>query len=85
MVGNWHGRLPGKMSNKLLLKVHLAVSLFRSERQRRTCNKITRPRGCSSGYVIIVCNKMVWNGKHPLESASTLLLENFELFAYACL
>ena len=29
--------------------------------------------------------KMAWNGKHPLESASRSLLENFESFAYACL
>ena len=43
-----------------------------------------RHRGCISGYVI-VCNKMAWNGKHPLESASKSLLENFEFFAYACL
>ena len=28
---------------------------------------------------------MAWNGKHPLESASRSLLENFEFFAYACL
>ena len=42
-------------------------------------------RGCIiSGYVI-ACNKMAWNGKHPLESASRSLLENFEFFAYACL
>ena len=48
----------------------------------------TRPRSRSnariSGYVI-ACNKMAWNGKHPLESASRSLLENFEFFAYACL
>ena len=41
----------------------------------------TRPRsrssarGCISGYVI-VCNKMAWSAKHPLESASNSLLEN---------
>ena len=39
--------------------------------------------GCISGYVI-VCNKMAWNGKHPLESASNSLLENFKFYAYAC-
>ena len=52
----------------------------------QSCESLCRPRarGCISGY-IIVCNKMGWNGKHPLESASKSLLENFEFFAYACL
>ena len=43
------------------------VSIISMEQQT------TRPRSRSnariSGYVI-ACNKMAWNGKHPLESAS---------------
>ena len=35
--------------------------------------------------ISVVCNKMAWNSKHPLESASRSLLENFEFFAYTCL
>ena len=59
----------------------------------------TRPRGSITLVVVFPVTsllvkvyymeppgiKMAWNGKHPLESASRSLLENFEFFAYACL
>ena len=55
-----------------------------SEQQTTRPRSRSNARGCISGYVI-ACNKMAWNGKHPLQSASRSLLENFEFFAYACL
>ena len=55
-----------------------------SEQQTTRPRSRSNARGCISGYVI-ACIKMAWNGKHPLESASRSLLENFEFFAYACL
>ena len=55
-----------------------------SEQQTTRPRSRSNARGYISGYVI-ACNKMTWNGKHPLESASRSLLENFEFFAYACL
>ena len=55
-----------------------------SEQQTIRPQSCSNARGCISGYVI-ACIKMTWNGKHPLESASRSLLENFEFFAYACL
>ena len=61
------------MSNNQLLQLHYTTD------RPQPC-----ARGCISGYVI-VCNKMAWSGKRPLESASESLLENFEFFAYACL
>ena len=42
-----------KVSNKLLLKVHLTVP-FRKAKAYVKYNEISRPRGCSSVYVIIV-------------------------------
>ena len=65
------------MSNNQLLKL-----LYTTDRPQ------PRARGCISGCIsdyVIVCNKMAWSGKRPLESASESLLENFEFFAYACL
>ena len=52
-----------------------------SEQQTTQPRSCSNARGCISGYVIE-------NGverKHPLESTSRSLLENFEFFAYACL
>ena len=65
------------MSNNQLLQLHYTTD--RPQPRARGCIS-----GCISGY-IIVCNKMAWSGKRPLESASESLLENLEFFAYACL
>ena len=61
------------MSNNQLLQLH-----YTTDRPQ------PRAHGCISGYVI-VCNKMAWSGKRPLESASESLLKNLEFFVYACL
>ena len=58
---------------------HLSVLLGKSK-----TGNLRQSMCCISGY-IIVCNKIAWNGKRPLESASGSLLENLGLFAYACL
>ena len=53
-----------------------------SEQQTTRPRSRSNARGCISGYVIA---KVAWNIKHPLESVSRSLLENFEFFLYACL